>query len=109
VDRSANMRAIRSKDMRPELAVRSLVHGMGYRFRFHRKNLPGNPDLVFFSRRIASPYSFYEHAMRRKICSLHSQNSPRPGKQYLRVTPSKRVVGTNPALNFASHSTATSR
>jgi DNA mismatch endonuclease (patch repair protein) len=50
VDRSENMRAIRSKDMRPELAVRSLVHKLGYRFRLHRKDLPGKPDLVFVSR-----------------------------------------------------------
>jgi DNA mismatch endonuclease (patch repair protein) len=45
------MRAIRSKDMRPELAVRSLAHKLGYRFRLHRKDLPGKPDLVFASRR----------------------------------------------------------
>jgi DNA mismatch endonuclease, patch repair protein len=51
MDRSANMRAIRSKDMRPELTVRSLVHKLGYRFRLHRKDLPGKPDLVFGSRR----------------------------------------------------------
>ena len=51
MDRSANMRAIRSKDMLPELTVRSLVHRMGYRFRLHRKDLPGKPDLVFASRR----------------------------------------------------------
>ena len=51
MDRSANMRAIRSKDMRPELAVRRLAHRMGYRFRLHRKDLPGKPDLVFISRR----------------------------------------------------------
>ena len=51
MDRSANMRAIRSKGMRPELAVRSLVHRLGYRFRLHRKDLPGKPDLVFPSRR----------------------------------------------------------
>lgn len=51
MDRSANMRAIRSKDMRPELEVRSLVHKLGYRFRLHRKDLPGQPDLVFVSRR----------------------------------------------------------
>src|ERR1039458_5372832 len=44
------MRRIRSKGMRPELAVRSMVHRMGYRFRLHRKNLPGKPDLVFASR-----------------------------------------------------------
>jgi DNA mismatch endonuclease (patch repair protein) len=51
VDRSENMRRIRSKGMRPELAVRSMVHRMGYRFRLHRKDLPGKPDLVFASRR----------------------------------------------------------
>lgn len=51
MDRSANMRAIRSKDMRPELKVRSIVHRLGYRFRLHRKDLPGKPDLVFISRR----------------------------------------------------------
>lgn len=51
MDRSANMRAIRSKDMRPELAVRRLVHKLGYRFRLHRRDLPGKPDLVFSRRR----------------------------------------------------------
>jgi len=50
MDRSANMRAIRSKDMLPELAVRRLVHKLGYRFRLHRKDLPGKPDLVFAAR-----------------------------------------------------------
>jgi DNA mismatch endonuclease (patch repair protein) len=48
--RSANMRHIRSKNTSPELAVRSLVHRLGYRFRLHRKDLPGKPDLVFASR-----------------------------------------------------------
>ncbi|HXM93629.1 MAG TPA: DNA mismatch endonuclease Vsr [Candidatus Dormibacteraeota bacterium] len=51
MDRSENMRRIRSKGMLPELAVRSLVHRMGFRFRLHRKDLPGKPDLVFVSRR----------------------------------------------------------
>lgn len=45
------MRSIRSKDMKPEMAVRRLAHRMGYRFRLHRKDLPGKPDLVFPSRR----------------------------------------------------------
>ena len=49
--RSRTMRAIRSKDMKPELTVRRLVHGMGYRYRLHRKDLPGKPDLVFPGRR----------------------------------------------------------
>ena len=49
--RSANMRAIRSKGMKPELAVRRLVHAMGYRYRLHRHALPGRPDMVFPGRR----------------------------------------------------------
>jgi DNA mismatch endonuclease (patch repair protein) len=51
MNRSENMRRIRSKDMRPELEVRSLVHKMGYRFRLHSKDLAGKPDLVFVSLR----------------------------------------------------------
>jgi DNA mismatch endonuclease (patch repair protein) len=49
--RSENMRRIKSKGTTPEMAVRRLVHGMGYRFRLHRNDLPGRPDLVFPSRR----------------------------------------------------------
>jgi len=49
--RSENMRRIRSTGMKPELAVRSIAHRMGYRFRLHAKDLPGKPDLVFRSRR----------------------------------------------------------
>ncbi|MBW8829751.1 MAG: DNA mismatch endonuclease Vsr [Burkholderiales bacterium] len=44
--RSALMSRIRSKDTQPEIAVRSLLHRMGYRFRLHRKDLPGRPDIV---------------------------------------------------------------
>jgi DNA mismatch endonuclease (patch repair protein) len=41
------MRRIRSKGMKPELTVRRLLHGLGYRVRLHRHDLPGKPDLVF--------------------------------------------------------------
>jgi len=44
--RSWNMSRIRSSNTKPELAVRSLLHRMGYRFRLHRKNLPGKPDII---------------------------------------------------------------
>lgn len=44
--RSRNMRAIKGRDTRPELIVRGLVHGLGYRFRLHGHSLPGRPDLV---------------------------------------------------------------
>jgi len=45
--RSRTMRAVKSRNTVPELFVRSLAHRMGYRFRLHRDNLPGKPDLVF--------------------------------------------------------------
>ena len=45
--RSYNMSRIRGKDTRPEMVVRSMVHRMGYRYRLHRSDLPGKPDLVF--------------------------------------------------------------
>jgi DNA mismatch endonuclease (patch repair protein) len=51
VDRSANMRAIRSEGTDPEMEVRRRVHAMGYRYRLHSKKLPGKPDLVFAGRR----------------------------------------------------------
>ena len=40
------MSRIRSKDTQPELAIRSYMHAHGYRFRLHRKDLPGRPDIV---------------------------------------------------------------
>ncbi len=51
IERSQRMSLIRSKDTEPELLVRSLVHGMGYRYRRHDSRLPGCPDIVFKSRR----------------------------------------------------------
>ncbi|MGO9742160.1 MAG: very short patch repair endonuclease [Roseiarcus sp.] len=53
IGRSDNMRRIKSKGMLPELAVRSAAHRMGYRFRLHRSDLPGTPDLVFIGARKA--------------------------------------------------------
>ncbi|MFC1817484.1 very short patch repair endonuclease [Thermodesulfobacteriota bacterium] len=44
--RSWNMSRIKGKDTKPELVVRSLLHRLGYRFRLHRKDLPGRPDIV---------------------------------------------------------------
>ena len=44
--RSWNMGRIRGRDTGPEMRVRSLLHGLGYRFRLHDKSLPGRPDIV---------------------------------------------------------------
>ena len=51
--RRKNMQRIRSKDTRPELRVRRLVHSLGYRYRLHGKGIPGRPDLVFRPRKKA--------------------------------------------------------
>ena len=44
--RSWNMSKIKSKDTKPELKVRKILYKLGYRFRLHRKDLPGKPDIV---------------------------------------------------------------
>ena len=52
-DRSALMSRVKAKGTKPELNVRRLAHGLGYRYRLHRRDLPGSPDLVFPGRRKA--------------------------------------------------------
>lgn len=49
--RSLIMAAVHSEDTGPEMAVRAIVHGLGYRYRLHGVSLPGRPDLVFPARR----------------------------------------------------------
>ncbi len=49
--RSRIMSRIRSKDTKPEMTVRRLIHSLGYRFRLHRRDLPGTPDMVFPGRK----------------------------------------------------------
>jgi len=44
--RSLNMAATRSRNTSPKLKVRSVLHSLGYRFRLHRRDLPGSPDIV---------------------------------------------------------------
>lgn len=51
--RSENMSRIKGRDTAPELAVRRIAHGLGFRFRLHRKDIPGCPDLVFPKYRLA--------------------------------------------------------
>lgn len=74
--RSWIMSRIKSKDTSPEIKLRSFIHRLGYRFRLHRKDLPGNPDLVFVSRRKI----IFLHG-----CFWHGHNCPR----------GNRLPGTN--------------
>lgn len=50
-ERSRIMRAVRSRDTKPEMIVRRFLHRNGYRFRLHRDDLPGRPDLVLSASR----------------------------------------------------------
>ena len=51
--RSRMMAGIKGKNTQPEMAIRRYLHGMGYRYRLHRDDLPGRPDLVLPSYKIA--------------------------------------------------------
>lgn len=63
------MARIRAKDTKPELAVRSLAHRMGFRYSLHRKDLPGKPDLVFSSRkRIIFVHGCFWHQHPKSSC-----------------------------------------
>ncbi len=51
--RSRNMAAIKGRHTQPEMIVRRLLCGLGYRYRLHRKDVPGNPDIAFLGRKKA--------------------------------------------------------
>jgi len=79
--RSANMRAIRSKGMKPEMLVRKMLHAMGYRYRLHRSDLPGKPDLVFPSqRKVIFVHGCFWHQHNDPACRF--AHTPRSNKDY---------------------------
>lgn len=51
--RSVNMAKIKDKNTGPEMRTRKAAHALGFRFRLHRKDLPGKPDLVFPKHKVA--------------------------------------------------------
>ncbi len=70
-ERSHRMSLVRGKDTKPEMKVRRLVHGMGYRYRLHRRDLPGTPDLVFPSRKkVLYVHGCYWHRHLDPACKL---------------------------------------
>src|SRR5258708_17543985 len=71
--RSKVMRSIKSKDTRPELAVRAIVFSLGYRYRLHKPKLPGPPDLIFSGKKnVIFVLDWFWHVHQ------HSSRSPAP-------------------------------
>ena|SRR6266404_3914850 len=69
--RSFNMSRIRSRDTRPEMTVRSIVHRLGYRYRLHKKDLPGKPDVVLVRhRKIIDVHGCFFHVHKCKYGSV---------------------------------------
>lgn len=62
------MARVRSRDTAPEMLVRRLLWSLGYRYRLHRRDLPGKPDIVFIGRRKA----IFVHG-----CFWHGHDCPR--------------------------------
>lgn len=81
--RSWNMSRIRSADTAPELIVRRLTHALGYRYRLHRTDLPGKPDLVFPSRRkLIFVHGCYWHVHLHYDRSCRRAKSPKSNLDY---------------------------
>lgn len=79
--RSNNMRHIRSSNTKPEITVRRILCSLGYRYRLHRKDLPGKPDLVFAKRKkIIFIHGCFWHQHNLTTC-LDSK-IPKSNKQY---------------------------
>lgn len=70
--RSAVMRRVRGKDTKPELAVRRLLTRLGARYRLHRRDLPGSPDVAMPGRRLA----IFVHG-----CFWHDHDCPRGARK----------------------------
>lgn len=66
------MGRVKGKNTKPEMKVRRLAHALGYRFRLHRKDLPGSPDLVFPGRGRV----IFVHG-----CFWHGHDCPRGSRQ----------------------------
>ena len=90
--RSEIMSNIRAKGMKPEMAVRRLVHAMGYRYRLHRRDLPGKPDLVFPGRR--------------KVIFVHGSFWHQHGDPRCRITRCPKSNSTTGCLSWNATSSA---
>ncbi|MDV4155887.1 very short patch repair endonuclease [Rhizobium brockwellii] len=69
--RSWTMAQVGQKNTKPEMIVRRLIHGLGYRYRLHKRGLPGTPDLVFPSRKkVLFVHGCFWHSHSDKNCKF---------------------------------------
>ena len=79
--RRRTMAAIRGKHTRPEITVRRIAHALGYRFRLHRRDLPGRSDLAFPSRRkVVMMHGCFWHQHQDAAC--RAATMPRRRQEY---------------------------
>ncbi|WP_415878161.1 very short patch repair endonuclease [Methylomonas sp. TEB] len=91
ISRSENMRRIHSKNTNPEMIVRRLIHGMGYRYRLHRKDLPGKPDLVFPIRKaVIFVHGCFWHQHSDPTCKL--AHTPKSNQDYQNLNVTRHVI-----------------
>ena len=87
--RSATMRAVKSRDTAPELAVRALLRKFAPGYRLHRKDIPGNPDIAFVGRK----HAIFVHG-----CFWHGHDcargarTPKANADYWRAKISRNVA-----------------
>ena len=69
--RSERMGKVRGRDTRPEMQIRRILHRAGYRYRLHRRDLPGNPDIVFAGeRKVIFVHGCFWHRHSDRRCKL---------------------------------------
>src|SRR5579862_4090108 len=98
------MRRVRSKNTQPELAVRKVVHGMGYRYRLHSSGLVGRPDLVLVRRKkIIFVHGCFWHGHRCSAATLPKSNRGYwKLKQDRKAARDQKNIRTLPTLGWKS-------
>jgi DNA mismatch endonuclease, patch repair protein len=102
--RSWLMGRVRQKDTTPEMVVRRLIHSMGYRYRLHRRDLPGRPDLVFSKlRKVIFVHGCYWHRHDCKKATMPSSNVDYWAKKFAEnVTRDNKAVAELMSLGWVS-------
>lgn len=99
--RTANMRQIKSRDTKPEIEVRRIAHRLGYRYRLHRKDLPGKPDLTFPGRlKVIFVHGCFWHQHAEADCR-HGR-LPQSNLDYWRPKLARNVARDSDAVNRLS-------